>query len=83
VIAKFLAERGCKLCINYASSLPRAEETLKSLEGTGHVLAKGDAFNRAGIKEIVDQAVAGLGGLDIVISNAGWTKFGAFNDISE
>jgi len=47
------------------------------------VLAKGDAFSRAGVKEIVEQAKKGLGGIDIVISNAGWTKFGAFNDLSE
>lgn len=35
------------------------------------------------MKEIVDEAKKGLGGIDIVISNAGWTKFGAFNDLSE
>lgn len=47
------------------------------------MLAQGDAFGRAGIKEIVEEAKKGLGGIDIVVSNAGWTKFAAFNDLSE
>lgn len=84
LVASMLAQKGVRLALNYASNKERAEETLKTLAGEGHAVVKGDAFTREGIAEIVQSAKDALGGLDIVVSNAGWTAFSPnFNDISE
>lgn len=80
-MAKQLAERGVRIAINYVGAQDRAEQTRASLKGDGHVLVQGDAFTHEGLAQIVKGAREGLGGLDIVISNAGWTQFGAFNDL--
>jgi len=82
-ISKQLAAKGCKVAVNYAFSEDRAKGTLDSLAGSGHVLIQGDAFDRESVKRIADEAVAKLGGVDIVISNAGWTTFAPFDDLRE
>jgi NAD(P)-dependent dehydrogenase (short-subunit alcohol dehydrogenase family) len=82
-ISKQLAAKGCKVAVNYAFSEDRAKGTLDSLAGSGHVLIQGDAFDRASIKRIADEAIEKLGGVDIVISNAGWTTFAPFDDLRE
>lgn len=44
---------------------------------------QGDVFSHDGIKEVVAKAQKELNGaIDIVISNAGWTKFAPFTDLS-
>ncbi|EJT51955.1 short chain dehydrogenase/reductase [Trichosporon asahii var. asahii CBS 2479] len=80
-ISKQLADRGCKVAVNYAASKDRAEETVKSLKGDGHVLVQGDVFSRAGVEAVAKEAKEKLGGVDIVISNAGWTKIAPWSDI--
>ncbi|CAK9781746.1 short chain dehydrogenase/reductase [Cutaneotrichosporon oleaginosum] len=83
LVANLLAQRGVRLALNYASNKERAEGTLKELAGDGHAIVKGDAFTREGIAEIVKGAKEALGGIDIVVSNAGWTAFSPnFNDIN-
>lgn len=69
--------------MNYAASKDRAEETVKSLKGDGHVLVQGDVFSRAGVEAVAKEAKEKLGGVDIVISNAGWTKIAPWSDIRE
>lgn len=81
-ISKQLASRGAVIAVNYASSKDRAEQTVAGLNGTGHAIVHGDAFSHAGIDSIFKDAKAALGGIDAVVSNHGWTKFGAFNDLS-
>ncbi|WWD19958.1 hypothetical protein CI109_104431 [Kwoniella shandongensis] len=80
-VARSLAQRGARVAINYSSNRSRAEETLKTLTGEGHFLVEGNAFDREDISRVVTEALGKLGGLDIVISNAGWTTFGQFKDI--
>lgn len=81
-ISKQLAGRGAIVAINYSAAKDRAEETLKGLEGKGHAIIQGDAFSHAGIDGIVKSTREALGGIDGIVSNHGWTKFGAFNDLS-
>lgn len=82
-VAKLLAVRGVRLALNYGSNRERAEGTLMELAGSGHILVPGDAFAEDSVIAIVHKSIELLGGLDIVVSNAGWTKFGAFNDLRE
>ncbi|OLL26237.1 Granaticin polyketide synthase putative ketoacyl reductase 2 [Neolecta irregularis DAH-3] len=77
-IARQFVEKGIKCVINYSSNTPRAEELAKSL-GEGNYAVQGDVGTKGGCEALT--AVAKLGGLDILVSNVGWTKPAQFNDI--
>lgn len=81
-IAKLLASSGARCAVNYANNSARAEETLASLSGTDHVLVQGSPFTQDGAHSIVKEAIQKLGGLDYIVSNAGWTKFANFKDLN-
>ena len=71
-----LARRGANVVFSYAGNTAAAEETLKELETLG-VQAKaiqGDVSNPAAAKALIDAAVKGLGGLHILVNNAGITR---------
>lgn len=52
-VAKQLASRGVRVAINYSSNRERAANTLSQLEGSGHILVQGNAFDREGIEQLV------------------------------
>ena len=71
-----LARRGANVVFSYAGNTAAAEETLKELETLG-VQAKaiqGDVSNPAAAKALIDAAVKELGGLHILVNNAGITR---------
>ena len=71
-----LARRGANVVFSYAGNTAAAEETLKELE-TLRVQAKaiqGDVSNPAAAKALIDAAVKELGGLHILVNNAGITR---------
>ncbi len=70
-IASAFAARGGKVAINFRSNEKSASETLKSLEGGGHVLVQSDISVPDGARGAVDESVSRLDGLDIVVNNAG------------
>ncbi|RSH77411.1 uncharacterized protein EHS24_003377 [Apiotrichum porosum] len=80
-ICKVLAERGARVAVNYSASPDRAEETRASLAGQGHVIIQGDVFTHEGVDALVAGTIKALGGIDFIVSNAGWTKFGPYSDI--
>ena len=41
----------------------------------------GDAGKQVDCKRCVDETISAFGGLDIVVANAGWTKFTEFADL--
>ena len=53
------------------SSLPAAEEVLASLAGDGHLLAQADLRDPESIRSMVDAAAGQLGGIDVLVNNAG------------
>ncbi|CAD6583791.1 MAG: hypothetical protein CYPHOPRED_002494 [Cyphobasidiales sp. Tagirdzhanova-0007] len=80
-IAIKLASQGATCAINYASNTARAEATLHELSGKGHKLIQGSMFTQAEATAVVKTAIDELAGLDFVVSNAGWTKFGDFSNL--
>jgi 2,4-dienoyl-CoA reductase-like NADH-dependent reductase (Old Yellow Enzyme family) len=52
-VAKQLASRGVRVAINYSSNRERAAKTLSQLEGSGHILVQGNAFDREEIEQLV------------------------------
>ena len=73
-----LARRGANVVFSYAGNTAAAQETLKQLEALG-VQARavqGDVSDPAAVKELVDTAVKELGGLHILVNNAGIARDG-------
>jgi NAD(P)-dependent dehydrogenase (short-subunit alcohol dehydrogenase family) len=68
------AREGADVAINYLpEEEPDAREVVELIRSAGRkpVAIPGDLRNEAFCKQLVEQAVSGLGGLDIVVSNAG------------
>ncbi|MCJ1243477.1 hypothetical protein MMC30_000674 [Trapelia coarctata] len=85
LIAEKFAAEGCSVAINYVSNLERAKQTAEKIEkeyGAKTVVVQGDVGVLADCQKVVRESLAGLGGLDIIISNAGWTKFSDFGDLN-
>ena len=71
-----LARRGANVVFSYAGNTAAAEETLKELEALGvqGKAIQGDVSDPAAAKALVDAAVKELGGLHILVNNAGITR---------
>jgi 3-oxoacyl-[acyl-carrier protein] reductase len=69
--ARAFAEAGDRVAVNYKSSLSSAEEVLRSLPGPGHVLALADLADPAAVREMVDRVAGAMGGIDVLVNNAG------------
>lgn len=67
---RLLAERGHRVAVHYGVSAEGARQTLASLAGGGHVLVTGDLTTAGTAQRIVDDAVAGLGSLGVLVNNA-------------
>ncbi|RDW61057.1 short-chain dehydrogenase protein [Coleophoma cylindrospora] len=84
ICLKFASE-GCNVAINYVSSADRAKGIAEKIEkdyGVKAVIIQGDMGKEADCARTVQESIAELGGLDILISNAGYTRFSQFADIS-
>ncbi|MCY1139042.1 SDR family NAD(P)-dependent oxidoreductase [Actinoplanes sp. Pm04-4] len=69
-IAVAFAERGERVAVHYGSDRGEGETTLHALKGEGHVLVSGDLGDPAAAKAVVQSAVEGLGGVDVLVNNA-------------
>ena len=65
------AERGARVAINYRGNKLAAERTLTELAGDGHVALQEDVTEPDAVVRLVRDSVESLGGLDIVVNNAG------------
>jgi NAD(P)-dependent dehydrogenase (short-subunit alcohol dehydrogenase family) len=64
------AAAGDRVAIHHGRSRAEAEETLALLAGSGHVIVAGDLSDAEQARRIADDAVRGLGGLDVLVNNA-------------
>ncbi|MDC0935197.1 3-oxoacyl-ACP reductase FabG [Pirellulales bacterium] len=75
-IALELAREGAKVAVNYQSSDEKAQavvDEIKELGGTA-ILAKANLSDSAAAREMVKNAAGELGGLEILVNNAGITR---------
>ena len=70
-VAQRFAEAGDRVAVHYGSRRDDAEQTLASLAGDGHVLLAADLADGDAARGLVDEAAAALGGLDVLVNNAG------------
>jgi NAD(P)-dependent dehydrogenase (short-subunit alcohol dehydrogenase family) len=69
--ALMFAAHGAKVAVHYHSNQAAADETLSQLEGSGHVIVQADIADADAVKRMVDQSAEQLGGLDVLVNNAG------------
>ena len=69
-VARQLADAGAKVMLNDLDPAPLAEAAA-SIPGSSHLA--GDLTNPAFPQQLVDKTIANLGGLDIIVNNAGYT----------
>lgn len=78
-VAMAFAEGGDRVAVHHRDSAPLAEQLVSALPGDGHIVVRADLADPAAVQAMVDDAVAGLGGLDVLVNNAG--VFGAADDV--
>jgi 3-oxoacyl-[acyl-carrier protein] reductase len=82
-IALRLAREGADLAINYSRSKDDAEKTAVDARALGvkAVTVQADVSSAASVEKMVAETEAAFGRLDILINNAGTTKFVTFKDL--
>ncbi|KAH8682852.1 hypothetical protein BGZ60DRAFT_524200 [Tricladium varicosporioides] len=93
-IAKTLAKANMSVAINFHSDSKRADALVKHLEGLvrepiaesqkyspRYIAIRADMSKRNEISDMVKEVVKTMGRLDVVVSNAGWTRMTNFMDL--
>lgn len=70
-VAARLAEDGFTVAVHCRSGVAAAEAVVAGLPGGGHIVVTGDLADPGQVAAFVADAVAGLGGLDVLVNNAG------------
>jgi NAD(P)-dependent dehydrogenase (short-subunit alcohol dehydrogenase family) len=65
------AAQGDHVAVHHRDSAGRAAAVLAELPGEGHLVVQADLTDPAQARRMVDEAAAGLGGLDVLVNNAG------------
>ncbi|KAL9634487.1 MAG: hypothetical protein Q9164_004060 [Protoblastenia rupestris] len=85
LIAEKFAEEGCNVAINYNASKDSAEKVAERVgkqHGVKTAVIQADVGVRNDCYRLVQETIDGLGGLDIIVSNAGFTRFTKFGDLN-
>src|SRR6202050_4946142 len=83
-IAKRLAADGAIVAITYSKDANSASKVVKAIEQAGGkaVAFQADAANAEAIRDAVEKTVAALGGIDVLVNNAGTAIPKKFEDAS-
>lgn len=73
-IVKLFSEAGARVAFTYQSNEEAAQRTLKELKGSGHATYKLNSADGDEIEKVMGQVTADMGGLNVLINNAGITK---------
>ena len=84
-IARRLASQGATVAVNYRSDKAAADALVGELRDNGCAASAfpADISDRAQTHELVGAVVSELGGLDLLVSNAGVEHFGALETITQ
>jgi glucose 1-dehydrogenase len=84
-IAIRLAEQGADVVINYNSDPRGAEEALADVEALGRrgAVIRANLGSVPEVRDLVARSAEALGGLDVLVNNAGIEKHAAFWDVTE
>jgi 3-oxoacyl-[acyl-carrier protein] reductase len=69
-IAEEFARGGDRVAVHHRASPELAADLVDSLPGSGHVAVQADLADPDAVRQMVDDAAAGLGGIDVLVNNA-------------
>lgn len=80
-----LARRGCSVLVNYSRSRDESEQTAREIESLGvkSVAVEADVADDGACRRLVATALDAFGRLDVLVNNAGTTRFIAHADLDE
>ena len=70
-VARAFANQGDRVAVHHRDSAGLAHEVLDELPGGGHTIVQADLADAEAVRRMVEAAVASLGGLDVLVNNAG------------
>jgi NAD(P)-dependent dehydrogenase (short-subunit alcohol dehydrogenase family) len=70
-VAQAFAGQGDRVAVHYGNSAGPAADVLATLPGGGHLMIQADLADPDAVRGLVDQAAEALGGLDVLVNNAG------------
>jgi 3-oxoacyl-[acyl-carrier protein] reductase len=79
------AREGAAVVVNYSKSEARAKEVVDRIDAMGGqaVDIRADVSRDSQARQLIEKAVASFGRLDVLINNAGWTRFIPHNELEE
>jgi NAD(P)-dependent dehydrogenase (short-subunit alcohol dehydrogenase family) len=81
-VAQAFAGLGDRVAVHCSSGLDRARAVRDALPGRGHVVVRADLADAGAVRAMVDEAVQGLGGVDVLVNNAAVWLDHAIADVS-
>jgi len=81
-VAQAFAEQGDRVAVHHRGSPGLAEQVRAGLPGSGHTVVQADLADAGAVRQMVDQAHADLGGLDVLVNNAGIYVSHPITDVS-
>jgi len=70
-VAQAFAAQGDRVAVHHRDSAALAEEVVAGLPGRGHAIVRADLADAEAVRRMVDAAARDLGGLDVLVNNAG------------
>ncbi len=70
-VAQAFANRGDRVAVHHRDSAGLAHDVLAGLPGGGHTIVQADLADAEAVRRMVEAAAASLGGLDVLVNNAG------------
>ena len=70
-VARAFAAAGDRVAVHHGRNRAKAEEVARSLHGDGHAVVGADLADAGAVRRMVDEAAAALGGIDVLVNNAG------------
>ena len=81
-IAQAFARQGDRVAVHHRDSAGLAREVLAELPGSGHAIVRADLADPEAVRQMVDQAAADLGGLNVLVNNAGIYHWHPITEVS-
>jgi 3-oxoacyl-[acyl-carrier protein] reductase len=79
-----LAQQGCDVAVNYLARADAARAVAQQIESLGRraITVQADVSNYAQVQRMIETTVRELGGLHIVVNNAGYSSHGGIEQLS-